>query len=142
MAGLQGLWGPTAVYAFTPAELTASLWLYDHAAPGSVLVLAADNFPGLEAADYAAYDLEVIPADPQIGQAWLDEADVLGVEQWISSLGHGGAYVVFSQSMDNYASYFGYPRGYEQLAKAVAADPAWRVVYRNADVVIYRVTLR
>ena len=141
VAGLQGLWGPTAVYAFTPAELTASLWLYNHAAPGSVLVLAADNFPGLEAADYAAYDTEVIPADPQLGQDWLDEADVLGVEQWISSLGHGGAYVVFSQSMANYTDYFGYPFGYAQLAKAVSANPAWHVVYRNPDVVIYRVTV-
>jgi hypothetical protein len=43
--------------------------------------------------------------------------------------------------MANYANYFGYPRGYEQLAKAVSADSAWQVVYRNADVVIYRVTL-
>ena len=106
-----------------------------------MLVLAADNFPGLEAADYAAYDTEVIPADPQLGQDWLDEADVLGVEQWISSLGHGGAYVVFSQSMANYTDYFGYPFGYAQLAKAVSANPAWHVVYRNPDVVIYRVTV-
>jgi hypothetical protein len=43
--------------------------------------------------------------------------------------------------MDNYASYFGYPMGYQRLAKAVAADSAWQVVYRNVDVVIYRVTL-
>ena len=43
--------------------------------------------------------------------------------------------------MDNYAGYFGAPVGYGQLAKAVAVDSAWQVVYRNADVVIYRVTL-
>jgi hypothetical protein len=141
VAGLQGLWGPVAVYAFTPGELTASLWLYNHAAPGSVLVLAADDFPGLEAADYSAYDLQVIPADPQLGQDYLDEADVLGVEQWISSFGHGGAYVVFSQSMANYADYFGYPSGYGQLAKEVSGNSIWHVVYRNPDVVIYRVTV-
>ena len=61
--------------------------------------------------------------------------------QWIDSLGHPSAYVVFSRGMANYADYFGYPTGYGQLAKAVAADSAWQVVYRNADVVIYRVTL-
>ena len=43
--------------------------------------------------------------------------------------------------MANYADYFGYPTGYGQLAKAVAADSAWQVAYRNADVVIYQVTL-
>ena len=139
-AGLQGLYGPTAVYAFTPGELAGSIWLYGHTAPGSLLVLAADDFPGLEVADYAAYDLQVIPSDPQIGADWLNEANLVAVEQWIASLGHPDAYVVFSQSMANYASYFGYPTGYGQLAKAVSGNPAWHVVYRNPEVVIYRVT--
>jgi hypothetical protein len=103
-------------------------------------VLAADDFPGLEVADYAAYDLQVIPSDPQVGQDWLDEGDVIDVEQWLASLGHPTAYVVFSQSMDNYASYFGYPTGYGTLAEAVAGNPRWHVVYRNTDVVIYQVT--
>jgi hypothetical protein len=141
VAGLQGLYGPTAVYAFTPPELTASLWLYGHAPPGSLLILPADDFPGLEAANWAAYDLQIMPSDPQNGGSWLDEGSLGDVQQWIESLGHPSAYVVFSKSMENYAGYFGYPRGYEQLAKAVAADSAWRVVYRNVDVVIYRVTL-
>jgi hypothetical protein len=141
-AGLQGLYGPTTVYAVTPAELAASVWLYGHTAPGSLLVLAADNLPGFEVADFSAYDLQVIPSDPQIGQSWLNEADLVAVEQWIASLRHPGAYVVFSQSMANYANYFGYPTGYGQLAKAVSGNPAWHVVYRNPDVVIYRVTAR
>ena len=140
-AGLQGLYGPTAVYAFTPSELAASLWIYDHAPPGSLLVLPADNFPGLEAANYADYDFQVMPADPQSGASWLNEANLGDVVQWIDSLGHPSAYVVFSKGMDNYAGYFGAPPGYGQLAKAVAADSAWQVVYRNIDVVIYRVTL-
>jgi hypothetical protein len=141
VAGLQGLYGPAAVYAFTPPELAASLWLYGHAPPGSLLILPADNFPGLEAANYASYDFQIMPSDPQNGASWLDEGSLGDVEQWIDSLGHPSAYVVFSKSMDNYASYFGYPTGYERLANSVAGDPAWQVVYRNADVVIYRVTL-
>jgi hypothetical protein len=139
--GLQGLYGPVAVDAFTPAELAASRWLYGHAPPGSVLVLAADNFPALEVGDYASYDLQVIPADPQFGASWLDEASVPQVEQWIGSLGNGSAYVVFSRSMAEYASYFGYPTGYGQLANAVRGNSAWQLVYRNADVAIYRITV-
>jgi hypothetical protein len=141
VAGLQGLYGPTAVYAFTPPELAASRWLYGHAPPGSLLILPADDFPSLQVPNYAAYDLQVMPSDPQDGASWLDEGDLSDVQQWIDSLGHPSAYVVFSRSMGNYASYFGYPTGYERLAKAVAADSAWQVVYSNPDVVIYQVTL-
>ena len=88
LAGLQGLYGPTAVYAFTPPELAASLWLYGHAPPGSLLILPADDFPGLEAANYAAYNLQIMPADPQSGASWLDEANLGDVQRWIDSLGH------------------------------------------------------
>ncbi len=65
-AGLQGLYGPVSVDAFTPAELAASLWLYHNAPPGSLLVLPADSFPALEVGDYSAYDLQVVPGRPPV----------------------------------------------------------------------------
>ena len=141
-AGLQGLYGPVAVDAFTPAELSASQWLYAHAAPGSVLVLAADNFPALEVGNYASYNLRVIPADPQYGVSYVNEASLAEVTRWLDTLGKDSAYVVFSRSMGAYASYFGAPAGYQQLAAEVRDSPGWQQVYRNADTVIYRVSLR
>jgi hypothetical protein len=138
-AGLQGLYGPVAVDAFTPAELTASLWLYGHAAHGSLLVLAADDFPALETADYNDYDLQIMPADPQLGEPWLDEANVREVEAWIVSLGYDRAYVVFSRTMAAYTDYFGAPHGYAQLVSTIRSRPGWSVVYRNAATTIYRV---
>jgi hypothetical protein len=138
-AGLQGLYGPVAFDAFPPAELAASLWLYGHAAHGSLLVLAADDFPDLETADYNSYDLQVMPADPQEGQPWMDEADVGQVDGWIASLKYRSAYVVVSRNMAAYANYFGAPRGYAQLVGAIRSKPGWAVVYRNADTTIYRV---
>lgn len=138
-AGLQGLYGPVAFDGFTPAELAASQWLYSHAAPGSLLVLAADDFPMLETANYNSYDLQAMPSDPLVREAWLDEADVPEVEAWIDSLGRRNAYVVFSRSMAAYATYFDAPYGYTQLASAVRSRPGWSVVYRNADTTIYRV---
>ena len=138
-AGLQGLYGPVAFDGFTPAELAASQWLYSHAAQGSVLVLAADDFPMLETANYNSYSLQVMPSDPLVHEAWLDEADVPEVEAWIDSLGSRNAYVVFSRSEAAYATYFGAPYGYAQLASAVRSTPGWSVVYRNADTTIYRV---
>ena len=142
VAGLQGLYGPAAVYAFTPPELAASLWLYGHAPPGSLLILAGRQLPRARGRQLRRLRLpDHARPTRRTGRPGSTRPTWATCEQWIDSLGHPSAYVVFSKSMENYAGYFGYPTGYEQLAKAVAADPAWQVVYRNADVVIYRVTL-
>jgi len=140
-AGLQGLYGPVSVDAFTTPELTASLWLYGQAPRGSLLVLAADSAPALETADSNHYNLRVIPADPQYGQSWLSESNVPEVEKWLASFGNRDIFVVFSRSMAAYATYFGVPHGYAQLARAAQNRPGWSVVYRNANVTIYRVRL-
>ena len=142
LAGLQGLYGPVAVNAVAAGELAASGWLYTHTPPGSLIVLAADDFPVLDTADYNARQLEVMPADPQIGEAWLDEGNLSEVESWIGGLGHRSAYVVVSHGMAAYANYFGAPTGFARLARTLPTAPGWTVVYRNADVTIYRLTVR
>jgi hypothetical protein len=63
------------------------------------------------------------------------------VQAWIGSYSRASTYVVFSRSMAAYSTYFGYPQGYLSLENAIRSSPAWRVVYRNADAVIYRVTV-
>ena len=140
-AGLQGQYGPIKMDEFTRPELTASLWLYGHARPGSILILAADNFPALEVPNYNDYELEVVPADPQEGGGWMTEANVTEVEQWISSLGNHPTYVVMSRSMAAYTDYFGGPYGYQQMASAVSNKPGWTIVYHNVDTTIYQVKL-
>lgn len=140
-AGLQGSYGAMAVDAFTPAELAASLWLYDHAPHGSALVYAADNLPGLETADFYDYDLEIIPADPQFPGYDLTEANLPEVQAWMTHIGYRPVYVVVSRSMADYYDYYGGPFGYPQLVNAVRTRPGWSVVYHNTDATIYRVRL-
>jgi len=142
-AGLQGLYGPVLVWAFTPAELAAGSWLYSgHIPRGSLIVLPADDFPTRFTADYNAYDLQSMPADLQLDvPAWLDEANLGQVERWVAGLGHRSAYVVISRNMDFYAEYFGPPRGFKQLERTIPTAPGWSVVYSNADVTIYRLDL-
>jgi hypothetical protein len=141
-AGVQGLYGPVSVNAVTPAELAASRWLYAHIPPGSLIVLPVDNFPVLETADYGARELQVMPSDPQMGEAWLDEGNLAAVEGWMADLGHPSAYVVVSRGMGAYAGYFGAPAGFGTLARSVSTAPGWSVVYRDADATIYRLRLR
>ena len=137
-AGLQGLYGPVESDTFTPAELSATLWLYGHAAPGSAIVLPVDNVPILETYNYNAYNLDVMTAALAANGKPLDEGSVIAVESWLDSLNNQYAYIVFSQSMNAYASYYSAPQGYTQLASAVRDRYGWTVVYHNADTIIYQ----
>ena len=140
-AGLQGLYGPISVDAFTRSEVRASQWLYAHAPRGSLLVLPDGNFPTLQTADYNSYDLQVMPSDPQLGEAWLDEGNLAEVQSWLASLGHRTAYIVVSRSMRADAHYFGAPQGYEKLVSEVPSVLHGAVVYHDADTTIYRLTV-
>ena len=139
-AGVQGLYGPVLANAFTPREVNASLWLYTHVPRGSLIVLPVDNFPGLESSHYNSYDLQVLPADPQVGPAWMDEGNLTQVQRWLAGQDHRTAYVVVSRSMDGWAKFYGAPEGYAQLVSALPRALGGAVVYRNADATIYRVT--
>jgi len=140
-AGLQGLYGPVSVNAFTPSELNASVWLYAHTPRGSVIVLPVDDFPAAEAADYNDYDVEVPPADPQLGPSWMNEGNVEQVESWMASLGQRTVYVVVSRSMNNWANYYGAPDGYAELVRDLPTSLHGSVVYHNDDATIYRLTV-
>ena len=140
-AGLQGLWGPVAVDGFTPAELTASHWMYSHLPRGSAVVFPDENFPAYETADARDYQIEVMPADAQVGASWLNEANVREVKQWMSALGAPTVYVVVSRSMGWSARYFGAPHGYPQLVRMIPTTLQGAPVYHDADTTIYRVNV-
>jgi hypothetical protein len=140
-AGLQGLYGAVSVNAFTAAEVTASRWLYGHITHGSLIVLPQGNFPTLETADYNDFEIQIMPADPQVGQSWMNEANLAQVKRWIAGLGHQAAYIVVSRSMTASTDYYGEPKGYAELVKNIPAGLRGSVVYRNEDATIYRMTL-
>jgi hypothetical protein len=137
-AGLQGLYGPASVNAFTRSELTASQWLYGHLPHGSLILLPDDNFPSLQSANYNSYQLQVMPSDPQVGESWLDEGNLPQVKRWIADLGHDPAYIVVSRSMSASADFFGAPRGYARLVRTIPSALGGSVIYHNADATIYR----
>lgn len=140
-AGLQGLYGPVRVDAFTRSEVAASQWLYGHIPHRSLVVLPQENFPYLQTADANDYDVQIMPADPQIGESWLNESNLPQVKKWMAGLGHETGYMVVSRSMAASADYFGAPRGYEQLVRTSPTGLRGSVVYHNDDVTIYRLDL-
>lgn len=141
LAGLQGLYGPVTVNAFTSQEVAGSRWLYAHIPRGSLIVLPQDNFPVLETADYGDYDVQVMPADPQLGESWMNEGNLDQVASWITDLGAPTAYIVVSRSMSENAAYFGAPIGYAQLVRIIPTALRGVSIYTNTDVTIYRLTV-
>jgi hypothetical protein len=140
-AGLQGLYGAVRVTAFTRSEVAASRWMYAHVPRGSLFLLPQSNFPILLSADYNRYELQVMPADPQTGASWMDEANLAQVERWIAGQGHQTAYVVLSRSMTANADYYGAPKGYAELVRTIPTAFDAVAIFRNDDVTIYRLTV-
>jgi hypothetical protein len=138
--GLQGNYGTIYYDGVTPQEVTASLWLYDHAPRGSLFVLATENFPTYEAPNYQYFNLQVIPDVPNVPSlAWVTNANVPAIDQWIASLQVKNTYVVFSHMENAYAVYLDDPVGMGQLESDAAHARGWTAVFHNSEDTIYRV---
>ncbi|MGD0698886.1 MAG: hypothetical protein ABSA02_03275 [Trebonia sp.] len=140
LLGMQGNYASLSVDGFTSQDLSASLWLYAHTPSGSMFVLAANDFPTLEAPDYRFFNSLIIPDFPtEPGMAWLTDANVAAVDKWIASFHYTNTYVIFSRRENAYAVYYDDPVGMAKMEKDVAHAPGWTAVYHNSDVMIYRV---
>jgi hypothetical protein len=142
LAGMQGLFGPIVVNAFTSSEVSASRSFYRHTPQNSTLVLAVDDFPIMETAAYNDHKTLAMPSDPQVGEDWLDASQLPQVNRWVASLGGAPVYLVVSSSMKAYTSYYGFPEGYQELTRELPSSPDWTIYLRNRDVAIYRFTPR
>jgi hypothetical protein len=140
LLGMQAGYSALSVDGFTTQDLSASLWLYAHAPRGSLFVLATNDFPALEAPDYQDFNSLIIPDFPlEPGMAWLTDADLPAIENWIASFHNSNTYVIFTRRENAYAVYYDNPSGMGKLEKEVAHARGWTVVYHNSDATIYRV---
>ncbi|HKE65190.1 MAG TPA: oligosaccharide flippase family protein [Micromonosporaceae bacterium] len=143
LIGIQGEHGQLTFDQFTRGEVQAVQYLYNTAPAGSHIVEAADNLPARLNQRYV--DLN-FGGDPDLLQpllptnhATITEADLAKINDYCSGL-DTGVYVIISRSQVAYAHYFGYlPDGLlPSLQRAMDSSPAWTVLYRNADAVIYQ----
>lgn len=141
-AGVQGLYGRAYVYGFSSADVAASQWLYGHMAPHSAVILPDENFPADESPNYDQYSFMLMPADPTVGPAWMNEADSAQVTRWLRRMGRSVAYIVTSASMERSALYNGAPLGYSALTRRLEhgfLDA--HLVFQNSSTKIYRIRI-
>jgi hypothetical protein len=123
-------YGKDHQYAFTPEEVAASRFVYDHAPPGTLLVEGTPNYPSqfrhYEYFKHVPISKEPVMADPAGRIAgWL--ADEPG-------------YVILTRSQRVDAAEVGAmdPAYFDRVRSALLASPQFAVAYRNRDAVVLR----
>jgi hypothetical protein len=152
---LPAYFGLDHVNEMRPGEVAASEYFYDRAPGGSVLVLAAPNFPVRVGGRYDEFKIPWGVHDPNLMDAhrqgfrhrMLGEGDLPDIESVVrtyqrSSGGRG--FLAISKSQEVYTRAYGVlPDGsLASLDRALAASPDWRVFYRNEDAAIYELVGR
>jgi uncharacterized RDD family membrane protein YckC len=143
----QAYFGLTEVNLIRPAEVAASHYFNEHARPGSVLVLAAPNFPERSTGAYAdfvvtsgAFDPQLV-RDPHFKNRFFDAGALPEIAVIVRSFSPHG-YVAITTGMKVYAHVFKLlPDGsLDSLDRALASSNQWTLFFRNQDAVIYELS--
>jgi hypothetical protein len=137
---VPAFFGADGLNIFPADEVTASAYLYAHAPSGSVVVLAAPDFPTNVGARYSLIDDSKSPllTTSRFGHRELGPADVPAVGSAILR-SETSDFLVFSTTEYRAARWAGLapPGALQRLEAAVAASPYFRLWYANRDTRIY-----
>ena len=139
--------GEEEINIIPSAEVAASDYFYSHGKPGSVLVLAAPDFPVRYGADYDRFRGPKSDDDPNLMRTGtfrnrpLGPKDVPLVAGVIRKYSTSG-YLVFSTTEITYSSIFHLtpPGQLDSLERAVVESKEFRLWYSNSDTRIYQYT--
>jgi hypothetical protein len=132
----------------TSGEISASSWFYNHAPPGTRLVLAMAAFPQRLDRHYVDHDGGVpavnepaIADDLQFAGGGLDTMTPAGLASYVKGGWGPHSYLAISGSMERMNDYYGvFDAGtLRRLDERLSSSPDWTVAYRNRDAVIFRV---
>ena len=137
---VPAFFGADGLNIFPPGEVAASAYFYSHAPSGSVLVLAAPDFPTSDGARYPVIDAAgtSLVSRPEFEHRDLGPADVPAVGAAILRTGTSD-FLVFSVTEARSAQWaeLAPPHALQNLEGAVAVSPYFRLWYANRDARIY-----
>jgi hypothetical protein len=131
----------------TSGEISASSWFYDHAPPGTRLVLVMASFPQRLDRHYVDHDGGVpavnepaLADDPQFADGGLDTMTAARLASYVKGGWGPNPYLAISHSMEQMNDYYGvFDAGtLRRLDERLSSSPDWTVAYRNRDAVIFR----
>ena len=127
-----------------PEEVRASAYLYEHGRPGSVVMLAAPDFPARLAPNYPEFVGPQTESEPnllrtdQFRGRPLGPADVSAVRALMRDYAVRG-YLVFSRTQYKFTRLFGLtpPGELHDLERAIAASPEFELFHADPRTRIY-----
>jgi hypothetical protein len=143
LVSVQGAHGQLSFDEFSRSEVAATRYVYEHAAPGSVLIEPTGNLPGKLTANYNEVDVrgadKVLMAALPRDRSTITEDDIAAVDDFAQGF-DAPTYLIITHSMIMYGHYFGYWRDgmLENFNAALSKAPEWKVIYRAPDAVVYR----
>jgi hypothetical protein len=138
LAGFSlGNFGQEAVNYFTPREVAASDWLYRTAPRGAEIIGADSNFPWAFV-HYTWYSYQFLDSLPAPQSSAVLRTPLRTVTSLMTQGNPRTAYLILTRSQATEISMSGtWPAGaYNRLTQDVLSSHQFRIVYRNADVLI------
>jgi O-antigen/teichoic acid export membrane protein/aminoglycoside phosphotransferase len=128
---------------FTPAEVTASKYLYEHAPSGALLIDGTANYPR-QFENYERFDYVTLSVEPPGSQARIMARPVRVLSQWMGDKAHHGAFLILTRSQMMSVDDRGLMgrRSLDRIQHALLNSSRFRVVFRNADAIIFALASR
>jgi hypothetical protein len=124
------------------SEVDAGTYFYEHAVPGSALMLAGDDFPLRSGRQYGVMRNLNLFEDPTLAGRAFTRPDLRRIATALLDESRHG-YIVFSTTQSRFAQYYGTtPSGaLEQLERWVAASPMFALWRGTTHARIYRLRI-
>jgi hypothetical protein len=131
--------GKDRQYSFTPGEVAAATWVYSRAAPGTLLVEGARNYPS-QFMNYENFVYMPLANERPDAQAAILADPVATLDRWFADDRWSDGYVIITRSQKAIVDAVGsMPRGsLGVLEDALRAASTFQLVYANADAAVFR----
>ncbi|HEY6275762.1 MAG TPA: hypothetical protein VIX86_05480, partial [Streptosporangiaceae bacterium] len=133
-----GNYGSDAMNYFSPGEVAASAWLYRTAPAGAEVVAANSNFPWAYV-HYYWYSYTFLDTPPSIGRAVL-RSPVAELTRLMKPGHTPASYLILTrgQAAEIFLTGEWRTAAFSSLTRTLLDSSRFRVVYRNADAVIFQ----
>jgi hypothetical protein len=148
LASMQGEHGRLVYTQFSTEEVQAITYLYEHAQPGSFVVVAVGNTTDRLTARYTEFNGGaggvVLFGDGSNGTVavtgTVTARDLAAINTFFNNQGSSVGYLVITSGMKHFSDYYRYlpPGALDQVGALLSTSPQWNIWYSNDDVKIYK----
>lgn len=135
---LLGYYGKEQQNYFTPAEVTASRWVYTNAPQGSLLVEGSTNYP-TRFVDYEKFTYVPIDREPEDSVSEILSDPASNLYRWLSDEKYSAGYVLISrgQKIDVNESDSMPTGGLDVIERALRHSAKFKVAFETADATVF-----